>query len=82
MFAHIVPGIRTSVVANLRPLSLLFMLPLPRLAAGLVTAILNALLCALAAWLMPGVTVHVIAAAVVGSTLFAIVVGVIMLVTD
>jgi putative membrane protein len=69
LFAAIVIGL---VNAFLRPIFVILTLPLTILTLGLFLFVINALLFALAAWLVPGFTVVGFRAALVGSILYAI----------
>jgi len=93
--AYVVPGIHVGLAsaliaaiviglinATLRPVFLILTLPLTLFSFGLFALVINAVLFGLAAWLVPGFTVHGFAAAFVGSILYAIVGWVLHLATD
>ncbi len=85
LIAHIVPGIRLTFLsalgaavvigflnAFLRPVFVLVTLPITLVTFGLFVFVINAVLFAIAAWLIPGFIVHGFRAALVGSILYAL----------
>jgi putative membrane protein len=85
VIAYLVPGIHVTfwsalgaaVVIGLlnmfvRPLFILLTLPLTILTFGLFVLVINGVLFAIAAWLVPGFTVHGFTAAFVGALLYAV----------
>lgn len=95
LIAKIVPGIHATfgvalvaalviglINVFLRPIFVLLTLPITLITFGLFVLVINAALFALAAWLVPGFTVHGFGAALVGSTLYAVASAVIHAVTD
>jgi putative membrane protein len=95
LIAKIVPGIHATfgvalvaalviglINVFLRPIFVLLTLPITLITFGLFVLVINAALFALAAWLVPGFTVHGFAAALVGSILYAVASAVIHAVTD
>ncbi|HEX6509284.1 MAG TPA: phage holin family protein [Chloroflexota bacterium] len=69
LFAAIVLGILNAV---LRPIFIILTLPLTIITFGLFVFVINAILFAIAAWLVPHFTVHGFRAALVGSILYAV----------
>ena len=95
LIAKIVPGIHATfgvalvaalviglINAFLRPIFILLTLPITLITFGLFVLVINAALFGLAAWLVPGFTIHGFAAALVGSILYAIASACIHAVTD
>jgi putative membrane protein len=86
IIAHVVPGIHVTLLsalgaaivlgllnAFLRPIFVILTLPLTILTFGLFVLIINAILFAIAAWLVPGFTVHGFRAALVGAILYTVI---------
>ncbi len=95
LIAKIVPGIHATfgvalvaalviglINVFLRPIFVLLTLPITLVTFGLFVLVINAALFALAAWLVPGFTVHGFGAALVGSILYAVASAVIHAATD
>jgi putative membrane protein len=85
IIAYLVPGIHVgfwsalgaAIVIGLlnmfvRPVFVLLTLPLTILTFGLFVLVINGVLFAIAAWLVPGFTVHGFTAAFVGALLYAL----------
>ena len=85
LIAHVVPGIQVTfrsalgaavviglLNAFLRPIFILLTLPITIITFGLFVFVINAVLFAITAWLIPGFTVHGFRAALVGSILYAV----------
>jgi len=85
VIAYLVPGVRVTFAsalgaavvigllnAFLRPLFILLTLPLTILTFGLFVLLINAILFGIAAWLVPGFTVHGFRAALVAALLYAL----------
>jgi putative membrane protein len=85
LIAKIVPGIHATFLsalgaavvlgllnAFLRPIFVILTLPITLITFGLFVFVINAILFGIAAWLVPGFTVHGFRAALVGSILYAI----------
>lgn len=58
--------------AFLRPIFVILTLPITLITFGLFVFVINAILFAIAAWLVPGFTVHGFRAALLGSLLYAV----------
>jgi putative membrane protein len=85
VIAYLVPGIHVTFLsalgaavvigilnAFLRPIFVLLTLPITLITFGLFVFVINAILFGIAAWLVPGFTVHGFRAALVGSILYAL----------
>lgn len=85
VIAYLVPGIHVGFLsalgaavvigflnAFLRPIFVILTLPLTILTLGLFVLVINAVLFGIAAWLVPGFTVHGFRAALAGSILYAL----------
>lgn len=85
LIAKLVPGIHVTFLsalgaavvlgllnAFLRPIFVILTLPITLLTFGLFVFVINAILFAIAAWLIPAFTVHGFRAALVGSLLYAL----------
>lgn len=85
VIAKVVPGIAVSPVsavvaalvlgainAVIRPILIVLTLPVTVLTLGLFLLVINAAMFGLAAWLVPGFTVHGFGAALLGSILYSI----------